>query len=205
MSEPVPDSLHAAVLAAGPSTRFGTPKQLVRISGAPVLHQALAAAAAVAGLSVTAIIGAHAREVAASIRESTASVVVNRHWQEGLASSIRLAVETTPASAEALLLLLADQVALTAEDLRRLHATWRRQPSLIVTALHGGGAGLPTIFPRWAFADLLRLRGDCDPRLVIRRHVDRSLRLPMPNAAVDLDIPEDLLLLERGSAPPSSL
>ena len=205
MSEPSPDSLHAAVLAAGPSTRFGSPKQLVRISGAPVLHQALAHATTVVGLSVTAIIGADAREVAASLRESTASVVANRHWREGLASSIRLAVETTPTTAEALLLLFADQVALTAEDLRRLHATWRRQPSLLVAALHGGGAGLPAIFPRWSFPDLLQLRGDRDPGVVIRRHSDRGVRLPIPNAAVNLDIPEDLLLLERGLAPPAGL
>ena len=46
-------SLHAAILAAGPSSRFGSPKQLVRLSGAPVLHQLIANAGFVVGQSVT--------------------------------------------------------------------------------------------------------------------------------------------------------
>jgi len=197
-------ALHAAILAAGPSTRFGSPKQLVRLGGAPVLHQAVAAASCVAGSSVTVVLGAHAREIAPALRQSAASVVLNRDWEEGLASSVRAAVRTAPPRCEGLLLLLGDQVAVTAEDLRRLYAAWRRHPVLIGAALYGGGAGLPAIFPRWAFADLLELRGDRDPGPVLRRNVDRLVRLPMTNAGIALDTPEDLLMLstaDRGTLP----
>ncbi len=34
-------SLHAIVLAAGASSRFGSPKQLVRVDGRPLLHAAV--------------------------------------------------------------------------------------------------------------------------------------------------------------------
>jgi molybdenum cofactor cytidylyltransferase len=95
-----------------------------------------------------------------------------------------------------LLLLLADQVAVTADDLRRLHASWRRHPVLIAAALFQGAPGLPAIFPRWAFSDLLELRGERDPRTVLRRNIDRVVRVPMSNAGIDLDTPEDLLRLE---------
>ena len=78
--------------------------------------------------------------------------------------------------------MLADQVAVTADDLRRLHAAWRRHPVLIAAALYGGAPGLPAIFPRWAFTDLLDLRGDRDARLVLRRNIDRVVRVPMTNA-----------------------
>ncbi len=187
--------LHAAILAAGPSTRFGSPKQLVRLEGGLVLHRAVANAASVAGHSVTVVLGAHAREVAPALRLSSASVVVNRDWAEGLASSIRAAVRGTPPRCEALLLLLADQAAVSGEDLRRLFAAWRRHPVLIAAALHGGTPGLPAIFPRWAFTDLLELRGDRDAGQVLRRNVDRVVRVPMPNAGLALDTPEDLLAL----------
>ena len=196
MSDSAYPGVHAAVLAAGPATRFGSPKQLVRLAGAPVLHQAIANAALVAGQSVTVVLGAHARDIGPALRQSAVSVVVNRDWEEGVASSIRAAVHSAPPGCEGLLLVLADQVAVTGDDLKRLYAAWRRHPVLIAAALHGGAPGLPAIFPRWAFSDLLQVRGDRDPRLVIRRNVDRVVRVPMQNAGIDLDTPEDLLEIE---------
>ena len=97
-------------------------------------------------------------------------------------------------------MLLGDQVAVTTDDLRRLFAAWQQHPILIAAALYSGAPGLPAIFPRWAFSDLLELRGDRDPRAVLRRNVDRLVRVPMQNAGVELDTPEDLLLLESLSA-----
>ena len=190
-------SLHAAILAAGPSSRFGSPKQLVRLSGAPVLHQLIANAGFVVGQSVTVILGASAREVASALRQSAVTTVVNRDWSEGIASSIRLAVQSAPSRSSALLLLLADQVGITADDLKRLHAAWHRHPIQIAASLYGGAPGLPAIFPSWSFGDLTSLRGDADPRLVIRRSIDRVVRVAMPNAAIDLNTPEDLLEFEQ--------
>ena len=92
MSDSAYPAVHAAILAAGPSTRFGSPKQLVRLAGTPVLHEAIANAAMVAGHSVTVVLGAHASEVGPALRQSAVAVVVNRDWEEGLASSIRTAV-----------------------------------------------------------------------------------------------------------------
>lgn len=197
MDTPVGAELHAVILAAGASTRFGSPKQLARIGGSLVLHQVIANAAFVAGRSVTVVLGAHAGEIAAALRQSAASVVVNRDWQEGLASSIRVAVESAPPRCEGLLLLLADQVAVTADDLKHLYAAWKRHPILIVAALYDGAPGLPAIFPSWTFPGLLELRGDRDPRQVIRRNIDQLVRIPMPNASVNLDTPEDLLSVEQ--------
>ncbi len=193
MDDPASQGLHAAILAAGPSTRFGSPKALVRIAGETVLTRAVANAAVLAGHSVTVVVGAHAREVTQALRQRAVSIAVNREWQEGISSSIRTAVNASPPGSSALLLLLADQVAVTADDLRRLHAGWRRHPVLIAAALYGGAPGLPAIFPRWAFEDLQALRGDGDPRRILRKAVDRVVRIPMANAAVDLDTPEDLL------------
>ncbi len=192
-------ALHAAILAAGASTRFGSPKQLVRLAGEPVLHRAIANATFVAGHSVAVVLGAHVQDIAPALRQSAVCMVVNRHWEEGLASSIRSAVHSVPAAGEGLLLVLADQVAVTADDLKRLYVAWRRHPVLIAAALYGGAPGLPAIFPRWTFGDLLQLRGDQDPRLAIRRNADQVVRVPMQNAGVDLDTPEDLLELETAA------
>jgi molybdenum cofactor cytidylyltransferase len=185
--------LHAAILAAGPSTRFGSPKQLIQLAGTPVLHWAVSNAARAAGPSVSVVLGASAGDITPLLRRSGASVVVNRGWSEGIASSVRAAVNAVPPGCEGLLLTLADQLAVTADDLRRLAVAWRRHPVLIVAALYDGAPGLPAIFPGWAFPDLLGLRGESDPRLVIRRHAERLVRVPMPSAALDVNTPEDLL------------
>jgi molybdenum cofactor cytidylyltransferase len=196
--------LHTAILAAGPGTRFGGIKPLVRLRGEPVLHELAANAAFITGQSVSVVLGAHASEIAPALRQRAISIALNRGWEEGIASSVRTAVTTAPPACDALLLLLADQVAVTADDLRRLHASWRRHPVLIAAALYQGAPGLPAIFPRWAFSDLLALRGERDPRSVLRRNIDRVVRVPMSNAGIDLDTPEDLLRLESaqtGSEP----
>ena len=91
------------------------------------------------------------------------------------------------------MLLLADQPLVSADDLRRLAGTWRKQPQYIAAALYSGTTGVPAIFPRSLFQALLQLRGDAGARALLRRNTDRVVRVPMPSAAIDIDTPEDLL------------
>ncbi len=201
---PCDPPLHAVVLAAGASTRFGSPKQLVRLDGRPLLHRAVARAAEVAGQSITVVLGAHADELGPLLRHTSASVIVNRGWSEGLGSSIRVAVRQLPASCEGVLLLLADQAAVTGADLQRLCGLWRRQPHLIAASRYDGTVGVPAIFPRSEFSELAALRGDRGAQALLRGRSDRVVAIELANAAVDIDTPEDLLRLtaERDSAPP---
>lgn len=191
-------NLQVLVLAAGAASRFGSPKQLARIGGVMMLQKAVSQATEVAGHAVTVILGAHAERITPLLRQSPASVEINRNWQEGLASSLRLGVSRLP-GCEGVLVTLADQVAVTTFDLQRLVSAWRRQPGCLIAASYDGHTGVPAIFPAWCFPDLLALRGDAGARAVLARHADRCLRVPMPNAGVDIDTPEDLLDLEAGS------
>jgi molybdenum cofactor cytidylyltransferase len=189
-------ALHALVLAAGASTRFGSAKQLVRLAGRPLLHTVVSRAVEVCGHAVTVVLGARAAELAPLLRHSPASVIVNRDWEEGIGSSIRAGVARVPGTCDGVLILLADQAAVTSEDLRRMHASWRRQPNYIAAALYSGTVGAPAVFPAWAFKELAELRGDRGARSVLARKPDRVVRVPMPSAALDIDTPEDLLAFE---------
>ncbi len=188
-------ALHVVVLAAGASRRFGSPKQLVRIDGRPLLHGAVARAVAVAGPCVWVVLGSGAASLTAVLRQSPASVLINRDWAEGIGSSLRTAVRHLPASCDAILVSLADQVAVTPQDLARLAQAWRRQPAAVVAASYAGIVGVPAIFPRWSFPDLAALRGDAGARVLLRRYAERVVRVPMPSAEVDIDVPEDLARL----------
>ena len=72
-----------------------------------------------------------------------------------------------PSSADAVLLLLADQAAVTVEDLRRMIGVWRRQPHCIVAARYDSIVGVPAIFPRADYAALAGLRGDQGARVLL--------------------------------------
>ncbi len=188
-------ALHVVVLAAGASSRFGSPKQLVRIHGRPLLHRAVANAVEIAGHAVIVVLGAHAAELTSLLRHTPASVVVNREWIEGIASSIRVAVAKLPASCDGALITLADQAAVTVEDLKRLATAWRREPRQIVAARYESRLGVPAIFPRADFPALAGLRGDRGARDILRRSRDRVIGVDLANAGVDIDTPEDLLRL----------
>lgn len=190
------DRLYAVVLAAGASTRFGSPKQLVRIGGRPLLHTVVTRAAEVTGNALIVVLGAGAAQLAPLLKHSPGAVIVNRYWREGLASSIRAGVARLPPTCDGVLLVLADQAAVTADDLRRLAGTWRRRPQCIAAALYAGTTGAPAIFPRSIFRELAVLRGDAGARSILRRSPDRVVHVPMPAAELDLDTPEDLLTLE---------
>jgi len=183
--------LHAIVLAAGCSRRFGSPKQLVKLDGELLLHRVIASAGEVAGSAVTVVLGANAAEIAAVL--PPVGLHVNREWREGIGSSIRSAVRALPGACDGALIVLADQPKVTAASLRRLVMAWHHQPRHIIASRYSAVTGVPAIFPRWCFEELSALRGDVGARAVIARHEDRVVPILVPEAEVDIDRPEDLL------------
>ena len=184
--------LQIVVLAAGASTRFGSPKQLARVQGVPLLQLVVSRATAVAGTAVTVVLGSQASEIVPALGRLPVALVVNREWSEGLAASIRAGVRSLPGSCSGALLMLADQAAVTSADLQRLIDAWRRNPRGVIAAVHSGGYGTPAIFPRREFPALLRLRGDEGARLLLQGGNASVSGVPMPSAATDLNRPEDL-------------
>lgn len=190
-------SPHIIILAAGASTRLGQPKQLVKLGGRPALHIVIANAVAVAGADVTVVLGAHARELTYLLSRTSASWAINREWEEGMASSIRTGLARLPPACQAVLILLGDQVGVTPDDLRRLIDAWKANESCIAASVYDRHVGVPAIFPSFCFSELAELRGDHGARPVLERHRDRVTRIAMPNAAIDLDTPEQLAHLSK--------
>lgn len=191
--------LYSLILAAGESARFGAPKQLARVGGVPLLRLVANRAAEVTGAAVTIVLGARSAELIPALGRSTATIVINRDWREGIASSIRAGVARLPGSCSGVLLLLADQAAVTAAELARIADVWRRAPRRIVAAQYAGVTGIPAIFPRTDFAALRELRGDRGARALLRQRSDRVIGLPLPSAAIDIDTPADLAGLQEAN------
>jgi CTP:molybdopterin cytidylyltransferase MocA len=187
-------ALACVLLAAGGSRRLGHPKQLLRRRSRPLLLHAIdAARGAAPDAPLIVVLGAHRMRLRLVVRRTapTAFVVANPRWAEGLASSLQAALEKVPQGTRAILVQLVDQPRVDADALRRLLNAWRRRPGIPAAARYDNRAGVPAVLPRSSWRAVRALRGDSGARALLRDA--RALTLvDMPQAAVDLDTPEDV-------------
>lgn len=188
------------VLAAGASSRLGSPKQMLRLGGETLL-QRTARLAAEAGCSPNLIVlGAHAKALQPEVAGDEFTVLENPGWQEGMGSSIRVAIEKVlkmPEVPAAVLLLVCDQPELSANLLRALLALHDGKPAAIAASRYGGILGVPAVFGARYFGELAKLSGERGARSVISRHPQHVMRLDFAGGEFDIDLPEDAVKLRR--------
>ncbi|HJU83148.1 MAG TPA: nucleotidyltransferase family protein [Holophagaceae bacterium] len=179
----------AAVLAAGASRRLGRPKQLERRQGEALVRRAARLAREAGCDPVLVVLGFEAERIGTELRGLAVQAVRNPVWEEGMAASIRCAVEALPPETGGLLLVTCDQWALEAADLGRLLDAFRAAPDRVAAAGYGGGQGIPAVFPASSFEDLSALSGDRGARSLLGCSLNV---VEMPTAAPDLDTEADL-------------
>jgi len=196
MRPPVP----AVVLAAGASRRLGKPKQLLLLGSETLLQRAIRIANEAGTAPVIAVLGAHAEKTRSAIDLEQSIVEINNEWESGIAGSIQTglhAVANHAPDATGVLLLTCDQARLTAGHLRSLLDAFDAQNcSTIVASTYAGTTGVPAIFPRAAFEDLLALRGDQGARALLRQSTRPLVTVPFAGGEVDIDLPGDVAQLQ---------
>lgn len=192
------ENLFAVVLAAGRSRRFGTPKQLALYDGEPLVHHAIRAAEAACGQRSILVVGSNWRLVHDACAPLTGFLLRNERFRDGMAGSIVSAVGALPPAASGVLLMLADQPLVAADDLCRLIDEWVEAPGDIVCSRHGTYIGPPAIFPRAVFSALLSLEGDRGAKSVIQTHRRRVRFVECRHVTSDVDTPDDLARLNNG-------
>jgi CTP:molybdopterin cytidylyltransferase MocA len=194
------------LLAAGAASRFGAPKQLAPIAGVPMLRR-IALDALATGHPVLVIGGAHADAVAAALVELPLQWRVHADWAQGLGRSIAFAIDHVQQlhpQASAALLCLGDQPLVDTALLARMLAQHSMQPEQIVVADYGPRLGPPVLFPRLDFASLRALHGDRGAQALLAAQPTRLVRIKAPQAAFDIDCPQDYQHLLRHLADPAS-
>lgn len=193
----------AVVLAAGASSRMGTPKQLLRFGGQTLLRRAALAALGAGCRPVVVVTGAHAELTRGELVGLEVREALNAAWETGMASSIRAGLaalaEADPATAAAVLL-LCDQPFVNAGTVAALVAAHRADGRPVVASRYGGGFGVPALFARPLFAELSRLEGAAGAKSVVERHAAEAHFVPFPEAEIDVDTPDDFSRLVSAPA-----
>jgi 4-nitrophenyl phosphatase len=190
------------ILAAGASTRFGRPKQLLDWGGVPLLAH-VADEALAAGLApVIVVLGSQAEAAREALGERLVHAVMNWRWSEGLSTSVQVGLIALPPQTEAAILMQCDQPLLTADLLRTLVARFEETGAAIVHPAHAGRRGTPTLFARRLFPELAAVSGDQGGRALIARHVGEvaTVEVADPDVLADVDTPADFERL-RGRVP----
>jgi molybdenum cofactor cytidylyltransferase len=180
------------VLAAGASRRMGTQKLLLPLEGRPIVRHAVEAVLAAGLDEVVVVLGREPEAVGAALAGLRIRTVVNPRYAEGLATSLRAALDALPAGVQAVVIALGDQPRVDPGVILRLVEAFRSTARGIVVPVYRDGRGNPVLFAASVFDELRAVTGDQGGRPVIlrdpRRVAEVSVDAPMPG---DVDTPGD--------------
>ncbi len=139
----------AILLAAGESTRMGRPKALLPWGGATLIEYQVQQLSEAGVGEIVVVLGHAADEIRPQVRPSTGSgwgprTIVNLHYREGRATSLRAGAGALPDDAHPIIVLNVDQPR-PAELLRSLLAAHEAGTSLISRPAFEGQHGHPPV------------------------------------------------------------
>lgn len=183
----------AILLAAGASTRMGTVKQLLPWKNSSLLEHSIEQLKHADVKTLVVVLGANETEIRQNALIEHADVVVNPDWEKGMATSIatglRFLLKKRP-ELDRVLVALADQPLLGTKYYNKLIALSSESGNEIVSSSYSGQLGVPALFARTYFNNLLNLEGHQGARALIRGGQVKVTAVDAGELAVDLDTKE---------------
>jgi molybdenum cofactor cytidylyltransferase len=187
------------LLAAGNSSRLGQSKQLVQVSGIPMLRRSTEIAVQTKH-PVVVVLGANAVAHQQVIADLKTEIVVNHSWQTGMGNSLKAGLThllKLQPNLDAAMILVCDQPYLSLAHLQKLIAAIQQQPKPIIASTYANVVGVPAIFKKELFTNLLGLADDSGARKLIQQFADQVSAIPFQKGEIDIDTPQDLLHLPK--------
>lgn len=191
-SNPLIEMTGIIILAAGSSSRLGSPKQNLTFNGQTLLQRTVSTALAVNCRPVIVVLGGNADLVTPTLENFTADVVFNADWQQGMSSSIRTGIqhlqENHPEKTS-VILMLCDQPFVDEGILQKLIGAGK--PGTIVASGYNDTIGPPAFFDGYYFPELLMLKGNEGAKHLLLKYKEQVVTVPFPLGSLDIDTLED--------------
>ena len=189
------------ILAAGSSTRMGTPKQLLRYQGRSLLRHTIEVAIASVCQPIIVVLGAYAQLIKPDISQLSIQIVENLQWNKGICSSIKVGIQeikTSYPEVEAVIVTLCDQPFISTEIINQLALAYHSTSQPIIACEYAETLGVPALFSDCLFLELMTITGGEGAKQVIKKHSQEVFSIFFPEGATDIDTPKeyaDLLVM----------
>jgi molybdenum cofactor cytidylyltransferase len=183
----------AIILAAGESSRFGRAKQLLELERRSLVGRAVDAALGAKCSPVIVVAGAAFSEIERELRPTSAIVIENENWKRGIGTSIRAGVRhlmTTANNVGGVILLVCDQPFVDSQALQTLIEVGEKTHKPIVASNYANTLGVPALFDRSLFDQLLSIEDSTGAKSVIMSKRDRVAEVSFPEGKIDIDTAE---------------
>jgi molybdenum cofactor cytidylyltransferase len=192
------DQFGIIILAAGQSSRLGSPKQLLEFEGRKLIVGAIETASYFSPYPVVVVLGAHAEIIKSYLEMPDIKLVQNENWNQGVSSSIKKGIEEMNLyypHVDGLILMVCDQPYLDHTTIQKLIDLQSQTDLAAAACEYDGILGTPALFHKSLFGELSILEGDKGARKLLESMNEKVARLPFSAGATDIDTQEDYLKL----------
>lgn len=180
------------ILAAGASIRMGTPKQLLVYRGRSFLSQIVETAITSMCHPIVVVLGVNAQRFKPEVSHFPVQVVENLRWCEGMSASIKVGMEAlVNQNIEGVVITLCDQPFVSTQIINQLIAAYHSTGKSIVACEYAGTLGVPALFSRALFPELMKLDATAGAKYLIKKHSEQVFSVSFPEGAIDIDTPQD--------------
>ncbi|MDQ6815688.1 MAG: nucleotidyltransferase family protein [Bacteroidota bacterium] len=188
------------ILAAGGSTRLGRAKQTLPFQNKSLLQHSIDTAVGADIGAVIVVIGANEEEIGAELKNQDIRLLINNHWIDGMATSIKEGITAVIGSEKAIdniILMVCDQPYVHEQLLQTMVHTRKTSGKTIVACSYKDTVGVPALFDRVHFAELLALKGDEGGKKLLKKRQGSVAIIPFAAGAVDIDTEQDYEALNK--------
>ena len=186
--------IHGLVLAAGLSTRMGSPKQLLPFGNRTVLQTVVDTLLCSELDGVLVVLGHRVEDIRKSLQGRSVETCVNDKYEEGMFTSVLCGMEALEGRSEGVLIALGDQPQILESEVRRVVEAYRAGNRGIVIPTSKGKRRHPALIDITRYlAEMRSLSGTEGLKPIMRGHPEDTLEVPIPQDRIlrDMDTPED--------------